>query len=136
MSVCGFEKLRRRYGSRESAPPPPAPLGCPPSFSRPLALFTSVCFSLLLSMRELSRAFVGRRLGSGGVGASLPRPVSSRELLRSAKPESRGGLEWRGGMRLGEVWGGKPPPRRARHRPRAPKRPRARVRRGRGDGGR
>src|SRR5882672_7916897 len=41
-----------------------------------------------------------------GAGGALPRPVSSGELLRSAKPKSRGGPEWPRGMRLSVVYGG------------------------------
>jgi len=36
---------------------------------------------------------------------SLPRPVSSGEPLRSARPESRGSPEWPRGVRLSVVWG-------------------------------
>jgi len=49
----------------------------------------------------------------GGAGGRLPRPVSSGEILRSAKPPSRGGLEWPRRLRLSVVWGGDPQPRRA-----------------------
>jgi hypothetical protein len=39
-----------------------------------------------------------------GLGGVLPRPVSSGEILRSEKPQSRGGLEWPSGLRLSAVW--------------------------------
>jgi len=44
----------------------------------------------------------------GGAGGRLPRPVSSGEILRSAKPPSRGGLEWPRRLRLSVVPGGYP----------------------------
>src|SRR5206468_7369869 len=49
------------------------------------------------------------RRGGWGWGASLPGPVSSGEILRSDRPSSRGGLEWRRGVRLSVVQGGEPP---------------------------
>src|SRR5215467_10295410 len=41
---------------------------------------------------------------------SLPRPVSSGELLRSGRLKSRGSQEWPRGARLSVVWGGSAPP--------------------------
>src|SRR5262244_346718 len=41
---------------------------------------------------------------------SLPRPVSSGQLLRSGRLKSRGSVERPSGARLSVVWGGSAPP--------------------------
>src|SRR6266496_1395828 len=46
------------------------------------------------------------RAEGGGGGGALLGPVSSGEILRSPKPASRGGPEWKSGMRLSVVPGG------------------------------
>ena len=47
----------------------------------------------------------------GGGGGCLRGAVSSGEILRSAKPKSRGGPEWPRGLRLSVLRGGSPRPR-------------------------
>src|SRR5215471_13667080 len=91
---------RRRYSpppTKSAAPPPPA--------APPTPLFAPA------ATRDPSRTNTWDRTGAAaGAGGALPRPVSSGELLRSAKPQSRGRREWPRGRRLSVVSGARPPP--------------------------